>query len=439
MDLTQIFQQFGKTESILILIWLIIAFLVGFLVEYFLVQRLQRRLQEELEEKDLSIQHLEKTLAKSQEELTLKEADLKRANFQVEELQTALQRQEEERRRAQVGLQEARMETEKLQSTNQHYLATIEDLNDQILGLKTRANPFSAEGASMGNTGPGPDRLASIETKLEQLMQENTTLRQELIVHQKNALAAAAETAEATAMIDQEQHKGGAKLFVPTSTTAPLEPTLAPMEQPLTQTQDRFPTWRGGQRDDLTQIEGIGPFLEKKLNAINIFTFAQIATWDAATIAQVTRDIQFFEGRIQKDDWVGQAQRLAEQKQQGLTPSLGKAAATVPAFVPPAIEISSALPGDAADLFATNPVTTDDLTQITGIDPATADILRAAGLQSYAELAKMEPATLRQLLQQYGGNANLDPASWPAQARLALNGEWEVLRDYQETLRNNRS
>jgi len=62
--------------------------------------------------------------------------------------------------------------------------------------------------------------------------------------------------------------------------------------------------------DDLTKIEGIGPFIEKKLNEVGITSFAQLASMDQSEIDQVTAAIQFFPGRIERDNWVGQAGKL---------------------------------------------------------------------------------------------------------------------------------
>ncbi|MBN8826498.1 MULTISPECIES: hypothetical protein [unclassified Spirosoma] len=66
--------------------------------------------------------------------------------------------------------------------------------------------------------------------------------------------------------------------------------------------------------DDLKAIVGVGPFLEKKLHAIGIYTFRQIANFDREDIDKVNDIIEFFPGRIERDDWVGQASQLAKKK-----------------------------------------------------------------------------------------------------------------------------
>ena len=66
--------------------------------------------------------------------------------------------------------------------------------------------------------------------------------------------------------------------------------------------------------DDLKTIVGVGPFLEKKLNAVGIFTFRQIANFNPEDVDKVNDVIEFFPGRIERDDWVGQAAQLAKRK-----------------------------------------------------------------------------------------------------------------------------
>jgi predicted flap endonuclease-1-like 5' DNA nuclease len=65
--------------------------------------------------------------------------------------------------------------------------------------------------------------------------------------------------------------------------------------------------------DDLKVIAGIGPFLEKKLHAVGIYTFQQIANFNSEDIEQINDLIEFFPGRIVRDNWVGQAAELVKK------------------------------------------------------------------------------------------------------------------------------
>ena len=63
--------------------------------------------------------------------------------------------------------------------------------------------------------------------------------------------------------------------------------------------------------DDLKQLSGVGPALEKKLLAAGVTTFAQIAAWTEADIAEFDEKLSF-KGRIEREGWVEQAKKLAE-------------------------------------------------------------------------------------------------------------------------------
>ena len=62
--------------------------------------------------------------------------------------------------------------------------------------------------------------------------------------------------------------------------------------------------------NDLKMIAGIGPGLEKKLNAAGITSYAQIAVLTAADVRRLEREVVKFAGRITRDDWIGQAKQL---------------------------------------------------------------------------------------------------------------------------------
>lgn len=62
--------------------------------------------------------------------------------------------------------------------------------------------------------------------------------------------------------------------------------------------------------NDLKQINGIGPKLEQVLNGLGVWTYVQIAAWSEAEAAWVD-DMLGFKGRVGRDDWIGQAERLS--------------------------------------------------------------------------------------------------------------------------------
>lgn len=63
--------------------------------------------------------------------------------------------------------------------------------------------------------------------------------------------------------------------------------------------------------DDLKKLSGVGPALEKKLIAGGVNSFAQIAAWTEADIAEFDEKLSF-KGRIEREGWVAQAAELAK-------------------------------------------------------------------------------------------------------------------------------
>ncbi len=80
----------------------------------------------------------------------------------------------------------------------------------------------------------------------------------------------------------------------------------------------------------------------------------------------------------------------------------------------------------------------DELEIIEGIGPAIARLLRSAGILTFRQLAETPLKRLDEILT----NANLrrlaDPDTWPEQAALAAAGDWDGLKQLQDTLKGGR-
>ena len=67
-----------------------------------------------------------------------------------------------------------------------------------------------------------------------------------------------------------------------------------------------------GEADDLKKIDGVGPVIEKKLNELGIYHFKQIAELSKEQAGAIDEAIAF-KGRIERDDWLGQAKKLMSE------------------------------------------------------------------------------------------------------------------------------
>lgn len=127
-------------------------------------------------------------------------------------------------------------------------------------------------------------RLQQVETEVGPLRYRNRQLEFQV----KEAEESGAKLkAEIDNLIHQQKSKG----------TVSDHPFVRPLEP-----EDK---------DDLTKIKGIGPFIEKRLNMIGIYTFQQLADLSPEMIDRVGAAIEFFPHRIIRDNWVGQAVAFA--------------------------------------------------------------------------------------------------------------------------------
>ncbi|SCB60007.1 NADH-quinone oxidoreductase subunit E [Rhizobium aethiopicum] len=100
------------------------------------------------------------------------------------------------------------------------------------------------------------------------------------------------------------ERKAGPRLTVVKPASEPV-----PANQPKPAVKAKT-AQRTAKADDLKLIAGIGPKLEQVLNARGIRSFADIAAWSDEDIARLDADLGF-NGRIARDDWIGQAKVLA--------------------------------------------------------------------------------------------------------------------------------
>ncbi len=406
-NFAQLFSAWDAQETILVLTLAILAFMIGFLGAWWINRSKIKASDLTLAQQTAMLSAADAESQKLNEALDLLKADLNRLQFELEATSAGYRQLEADKQQLENDRSSTQYHLDKATATVKQYLTTIEDLNDQIIGLKTRnAQLIAQQGASevtsaseeekiMGTSQTligtfAESRLSEIEQRLRQLEQS------------------------------RDQHRFP-KTDTPTASRS-LEPApSAPLYEDKEQEEILFEPIRfvvdpipGDTRsalisDNLTLINGIGPFLQKKLNEIGIFTFQEIASWDTEKIETVTRQIEFFDGRILKDDWVGQASRLMQlQPEENQIPNAPQSSA-------------------------------DDLKVVEGIGPAIEEILHKAGILTFEDLSKSDPGELETIIQITAPQLHFVSAdTWPAQARLAMNNEWEVLRDYQDQLQAGR-
>jgi branched-chain amino acid transport system ATP-binding protein len=117
---------------------------------------------------------------------------------------------------------------------------------------------------------------------------------------------AAAKATPEKAATKTSAAKSATKVTVKPVASQPVKASAKPTPKvkPEKPTQPKKP-------DNLKLIKGIGPVNDRKLRAHGITTFAQIAAWKKADIIEAEKYLEF-DGRIAREDWVGQAKNLAK-------------------------------------------------------------------------------------------------------------------------------
>ncbi len=193
---------------------------------------------------------------------------------------------------------------------------------------------------------------------------------------------------------------------------------------------------RGGKADDLKLIKGIGKQNEGRLHGLGIWHFDQIAAWTKENVDWVGSYLAF-PGRIEREDWVGQAKVLASgvetefaqrvkrgeiatSKDDG---SLGQDnVVTIGADgfegVRPAGVLSAPRGGNG-----------DDLKLINGIGRAMEQKLNALGIWHFDQIAAMNEDELRYISHHIGFPGRALRENWKEEAAiLAAGGETEYSR-----------
>lgn len=154
-----------------------------------------------------------------------------------------------------------------------------------------------------------------------------------------------------------------------------------------------------GAPDDLTRIKGIGPQLNDLCHSLGVHRFDQIAKWTRGDVAEVDQHLKM-KGRIDRDDWIGQAKILAAGGKIAAAPGKPKIAAAV---------------GKP-----------DDLKRIKGIGPKLEKLCNSLGVKRWDQIAAWKAADVKEVdghLGSFTGRIKRD--EWVKQAGLLAKGDFD--------------
>ena len=104
---------------------------------------------------------------------------------------------------------------------------------------------------------------------------------------------------------------------MPSTWSAVIRRSAAAVAAPVAEVEATKPEGlsapRGGVADDLKEISGVGPKMEKLLHKLGYYHFDQVAAWSKSDVAWVDENLEGFKGRVSRDNWVPQAKKLAKR------------------------------------------------------------------------------------------------------------------------------
>jgi len=395
--LRQLFADPFCANSLAIMTWLAGAFLIGWIARYFASLRRIRNSEESLERSKLELKQSKKLRDGLQEKFDLKEADYQKASLSLVDRTKSINTLETDKKQLNNRLRSTLDEYEKAKAEHTQTASRLEEMNDQILGLRTKNSQLNAElqqrtatinqyadtqvdtgrqeeleaviatlrseNASLKSTrstaSTNTEKYEALEQKLAQLEAEkekwsdslseitqleegnsalNSSMMQlieqnELLKDQVEELAqyeSGNDILNTTILQLMEENEALKTKRTSSSSTATTIIKHVPKEAstPSAIVEDDLSTDQAkamikaavgktikyatpAEKDDLKKIQGIGPFIEEKLNELGIYTYEQLSQLDDDMIPVLTSAIEFFPGRIERDEWVGQADRLA--------------------------------------------------------------------------------------------------------------------------------
>jgi predicted flap endonuclease-1-like 5' DNA nuclease len=81
----------------------------------------------------------------------------------------------------------------------------------------------------------------------------------------------------------------------------------------------------------------------------------------------------------------------------------------------------------------------DDLKIVEGIGPKIEELFKTSGILTWKALGETSVDRLREILSKAGERYQIhDPNTWPRQSKMAYEGKWQELKDWQNTLEGGR-
>lgn len=173
--------------------------------------------------------------------------------------------------------------------------------------------------------------------------------------------------------------------------------------------------------DDLTEISGIGPVNENALNELGVYRFKQIANWSQKHVDEYSEALSFT-GRIEREEWVLQAQRLAAREEAEAAdedeaeldqPPVSSYASVLNKFAGEAVEVDPEL----GVVYTRKADHIDDLTRISGVGQVISGKLNEIGVYCFRQIAEWNDYNVREFNKRLAFSGRIQREEWINQSK----------------------
>jgi predicted flap endonuclease-1-like 5' DNA nuclease len=184
-----------------------------------------------------------------------------------------------------------------------------------VIGWVTRGS--RAHGGMAAGLADEPDHLRAelaaareAQGRLETSLAETRELADSRDSRARGLEQALESGRERIARLEQELSEARAASTRQVSSVEAATALAPPPAEPVQGTPPPALASPEGEPDDLKKISGIGPGIEKTLHGLGIYHFRQIAQFTPDNVLWIDQRLRF-KGRIEREDWIGQARKLA--------------------------------------------------------------------------------------------------------------------------------
>ena len=301
------------------------------------------------------------------------EAEMKKLEAEMAQKKAALETSKQEVRAEQLALEKAEEEAEKNRQSAEAEEA-IKKAEKKVEAAKAEADEAIKKAEKEEEEAEEARLIAEIEEdEAKEAKAEAEAAKRSLDEAVRNAELAGLNVEQIT--VDAEKEKREGVIF-----------------ERIRQRSDTI-DWakigraEGEEPDDLTRINGIDEFTQKKLNALGFSTFEQLSKVDSNITEEVNDALEFVPGRVAEMEWTMQAITMIglEEVGSGSHKQAGSEDGGVADLS--SAKINWTQIGEAGDRKS------DDLTKIKGIDREVEKKLKVLGIRTFDQISKMDKDT----------------------------------------------